>query len=66
VTPGAAASFVQVDLAASWRPSRATLLGRSINTPLLERELPGVVQRTVLEGREAYKRYVAKCATIVP
>ena len=55
VTPGVAASLVQVDLAASWRPSRATLLGRSINTPLLERELPGVVQRTVLEGRPAYQ-----------
>ncbi|RLT26909.1 MAG: dihydroorotase, partial [Chloroflexi bacterium] len=56
VTPGAAASIVQIDLAASWRPSRETLLGRSINTPLLERELPGVVQRTVLEGRPAYQR----------
>jgi dihydroorotase len=56
VTPGVAASLVQVDLAASWRPSRATLLGRSINTPLIERELPGVVQRTVLEGRPAYQR----------
>jgi dihydroorotase len=66
VTPGAAASFVQVDLAASWRPSRETLFGRSINTPLLERELPGVVQRTVLEGHHAYKKYVAICATIVP
>jgi dihydroorotase len=56
VTPGAVASLVQIDLAASWRPSRATLLGRSINTPLIERELPGVVQRTVLEGRPAYQR----------
>ncbi len=56
VTPGAMASLVQIDIAASWRPSRATLLGRSINTPLLERELPGVVQRTVLEGRPAYQR----------
>ena len=56
VTPGAAASFVQVDLAAIWRPSRETLFGRSINTPLIERELPGVVQRTVLEGRPAYQR----------
>jgi dihydroorotase len=56
VTPGAAASFVQIDLAATWRPSRATLLGRSINTPLLERELPGVVQMTVLEGNLAYQK----------
>ena len=56
VTPGAAASLVQVDLAGIWRPSRATLLGRSINTPLIDRELPGVVQLTVLEGRPAYQR----------
>ncbi|MEI7879139.1 MAG: amidohydrolase family protein [Planctomycetota bacterium] len=66
VTPGATASLVQIDLSASWRPSRETLLGRSINTPLLERQLRGVVRLTVLEGRQAYKRYVAKCATIVP
>ena len=56
VTPGAAASFVQLDLAATWRPSRETLLGRSINTPLLEREISGVVHLTVLEGRAAYQR----------
>jgi dihydroorotase len=56
VTPGAMASLVQIDIATSWRPSRETLLGRSINTPLLERELPGVMQRTVLEGRPAYQR----------
>ena len=56
VTPGAEASLVQVDLAGIWRPSRATLLGRSINTPLIDRELPGVVQLTVLEGRLAYQR----------
>jgi dihydroorotase len=56
LTSGAAASLVQVDLDASWRPSRETLRGRSINTPLIDRELPGVVQLTVLEGRPAYQR----------
>ena len=56
VTPGALASLVQINLAATWRPSRATLLGRSINTPLLERELPGVVQMTVLKGNSAYQK----------
>lgn len=56
VIPGTAASLVQIDLAASWRPSRETLQGRSINTPLIGRELPGVVQLTVLEGRPAYQR----------
>jgi dihydroorotase len=56
VTSGAVASLVQIDLAASWRPRRETLQGRSINTPLLGREIPGVVQLTVLEGRPAYQR----------
>ena len=56
VTPGAVASLVQIDLKANWRPSRETLQGRSINTPLLGREIPGVVQLTVLEGRPAYQR----------
>jgi len=56
VTSGATASLVQIDLAASWRPSRETLQGRSINTPLLGREIPGAVQLTVLEGRPAYQR----------
>ena len=56
LTPDAVASLVQVGLAGIWRPSRATLLGRSINTPLIDRELPGVVQLTVLEGRPAYQR----------
>ncbi|MEI6156332.1 MAG: dihydroorotase [bacterium] len=56
VTPGASASLVQVDLAVSWRPSRETLQGRSINMPLIGRELPGVVLLTVLEGRLAYQR----------
>jgi dihydroorotase-like cyclic amidohydrolase len=50
------ASLLQISLAATWRPSRATLLGRSINTPLLERELPGVVQMTVLKGNSAYQK----------
>ena len=44
IAPGSPASLVEVDLAATWRPSRATLFGRSINTPLLGRELPGVVR----------------------
>ena len=36
--------------------AKATALrGRSINTPLLGRELPGVVQMTVLEGRQVYQ-----------
>jgi dihydroorotase len=56
VTVGGVASLVQIDLPASWRPSRETLQGRSINTPLLGREIPGVVQLTVLEGRPAYQR----------
>ena len=54
IAPGSPASLVEVDLAATWRPSRATLFGRSINTPLLGRELPGVVRSTLIEGRLAF------------
>jgi dihydroorotase len=55
MTAGSTASLVQIELGATWRPSRETLLGRSINTPLLGRELPGLVKRTVLGGRTAYQ-----------
>lgn len=52
---GEVASLIQVDLSATWRPGRETLLGRSINTPLLGRELPGVVLLTILAGRPVYQ-----------
>jgi len=52
---GAAADLVVVDRAASWRVSADALASRGKNTPLLERELPGVVLLTVAGGRVAYE-----------
>lgn len=52
---GGAANLLVVDLAGTWVPSRGTLVGRSINTPLLGRPLPGVVLMTLLNGEVAWK-----------
>jgi dihydroorotase len=52
---GGAANLLVVDLAGTWVPSRQTLVGRSINTPLLGRPLPGVVLMTLLNGEVAWK-----------
>jgi dihydroorotase len=48
---GARADLVLVDPGASWRVERNTLASASANTPLLGRELPGVVRLTVASGR---------------
>ncbi|MFZ9608169.1 MAG: dihydroorotase [Candidatus Limnocylindrus sp.] len=52
---GGPANLLVVDLAATWVPTRKTLVGRSINTPLLGRSLPGVVLMTLLNGEVAWK-----------
>jgi dihydroorotase len=52
---GGPANLLVVDLAGTWVPSRKTLVGRSINTPLLGRPLPGVVLLTLLNGEVAWK-----------
>ena len=52
---GAAADLVVFDRSASWRVSSDALVSRGKNTPLLERELPGVVLLTVAGGRLAYE-----------
>ena len=52
---GGAANLLVADLAGTWVPSRRTLVGRSINTPLLGRPLPGVVLMTLLNGEVAWK-----------
>jgi dihydroorotase len=44
-----------VDPAARWTVSPQTLAGRSANTPLLGRSLPGVVRLTVAGGRVTYE-----------
>ena len=54
LAPGARADLVVVDRAASWRVDGAALRSRGRNTPLLGRELPGLVLLTVADGRIAY------------
>lgn len=52
--PGEPADFVAFDPAATWRVESQTLASASVNTPLLGRELPGVVRLTVADGRITY------------
>lgn len=52
---GEPADLVVVDRAASWTVSAATLHSRGRNTPLLGRELAGVVRLTLAGGRVAYR-----------
>ncbi|HEX6129428.1 MAG TPA: dihydroorotase [Candidatus Limnocylindria bacterium] len=51
---GAAADLVLVDPGATWRVTTDRLASASANTPLLGRELPGVVSLTLAEGRVTY------------
>lgn len=55
LTDGAMANLVVFDPTARWRVERGTLASASWNTPLLGRELPGVVRLTVAEGRVTYQ-----------
>ena len=52
---GAPADLVIFDPAARWTVSRQTLASGSVNTPLLGRDLPGVVRLTVADGRVTYR-----------
>lgn len=52
---GEPADLVVVDRAASWTVSAETLHSRGRNTPLLGRELAGVVRLTIAGGRVAYR-----------
>jgi dihydroorotase len=51
IEPGAIADLILVDPTATWRVEREALASASANTPLLGRELPGVVRLTVADGR---------------
>jgi dihydroorotase len=51
---GAPADLVVVDAGASWTVSAASLASKGKNTPLLGRELPGVVRLVLAGGRVAY------------
>jgi dihydroorotase len=55
LTLGAAADLVAFDPEATWRVDRRTLASASVNTPLLGRELPGVVRLTLADGRVTYR-----------
>jgi dihydroorotase len=48
---GADADLVLVDTDATWRVEGGALASASANTPLLGRELPGMVRLTVASGR---------------
>ena len=52
---GSPADLVLFDPAARWRVEADVLASASANTPLLGRELPGVVRLTVAEGRVTYR-----------
>jgi dihydroorotase len=59
---GAPADLVLVDPAARWTVERDVLASASANTPLLGRELPGVVRLTLANGRVTYADGVAGLA----
>ncbi len=48
---GATADLAVIDPAATWTVAADRLASRSANTPLIGRELPGVVRLTVADGR---------------
>lgn len=54
LAPGAVADLALVDIDARWRVETSTLASLSSNTPLLGRELPGVVRLTLAGGRVTY------------
>jgi dihydroorotase len=54
LAPGTVADLVAFEPAATWRVERETLASVHANTPLLGRQLPGLVRLTVAEGRITY------------
>jgi dihydroorotase len=54
LAPGAVADVALIDPEAQWRVEAGALASLSSNTPLLGRELPGVVRLTLAGGRVTY------------
>jgi dihydroorotase len=55
LTEGVPADLVVFDRAGSWTVTAEALRSKGKNTPLLGRELPGLVLLTVANGRIAYE-----------
>ncbi|MET0285294.1 MAG: amidohydrolase family protein, partial [Polyangiales bacterium] len=53
---GARADFVLIDPAVKWTVGRDTLRSKSLNTPLLDREVTGRVSMTVAGGQIVWQR----------
>ncbi len=60
LSEGARADAVLVDPNARFRIERATLHGKSSNTPFLGREVEGAIDATLIEGRVVYQREGAR------
>ena len=52
---GEVADLVVIDRGATWRVERSALRSKGANTPLLGRDLPGIVRLTIAGGRIAYQ-----------
>ena len=52
---GEVADLVVIDRAATWRVERSALRSKGANTPLMGRDLRGVVRLTIASGRIAYR-----------
>jgi dihydroorotase len=53
---GARADFVLIDPSVRWKVGRDTIRSKSLNTPLLEREVQGRVSMTVVGGNIVWQR----------
>jgi dihydroorotase len=60
---GQPADFVLVSANESWTVSPATLHGKSYNSPLLGRSLPGRIDLTLARGCVAFDRFPASSVT---
>jgi len=59
VQEGARADVALIDPEARWRVERATLHGKSVNTPFFGKELVGAIDATVVHGRIVFRREIS-------